>query len=81
MNTNLQKNCSTHFNKNTVRKLTFIQKIKLFFYKNKWSKSDKYCPRCGNEYLGRMSSLQLKYCPECHFWFPWKLKYNQKRVI
>jgi NADH pyrophosphatase NudC (nudix superfamily) len=81
MNTNLQSNCAAHFNKNHEYKPTLIQKIKYFLFKNTWAQSIKYCPRCGNQQLGEMRSLQLKFCPECHYWFPWKLDKNQKGLL
>jgi hypothetical protein len=37
------------------------------------------CPRCGNENLALMRTLDLKYCV-CGQWMSWKLKAGQKAV-
>jgi len=81
MNNNLQGNCAAHFNKGNIRPLTLYQRIKLFFFGSRWARSTKYCPRCGNTKLGEMPSLRLKTCPDCHYWFAWKLAKNQKPTL
>jgi hypothetical protein len=81
MNKNLQGNCLTHFNKNSDYKPTFWQKVKFYFMKSRWESSSKYCPRCGNQALGQMTSLQIKFCPDCRLWFPWKLTKGQKGLF
>ena len=55
--------------------------IKYIIFHNKWNKSTKYCPKCGNKYLGEMRSSNLKFCTKCGHWFNWKLDENQKSLL
>jgi hypothetical protein len=73
MNTNLQGNTAHHFNKNSNIPLTLLQRIKRKLMKGYWVECG-YCPRCGNKELGKMKSLQLNFCPDCYYWFPWSTK-------
>lgn len=41
----------------------------------------KQCPKCGNEALGLMRSLFLKFCPDCDTWIDWPLDEGQRPLL
>jgi hypothetical protein len=41
----------------------------------------KICPNCSNRDLVRLSTLNLKFCPDCHTWIPWKLSEGQQPIV
>lgn len=42
-----------------------IKNVRYWLFHKKWQSSTKYCPQCGNTYLGEMPSLKLKVCQDC----------------
>ena len=50
-------------------------------FMSNYNNKHKYCPKCGNKYLGEMRSLNLKFCTKCGHWFNWKLDENQKSLL
>jgi endogenous inhibitor of DNA gyrase (YacG/DUF329 family) len=41
----------------------------------------KICPKCGNDKLVLLTSLQLKICPDCNTQIPWYLDEGQKPLF
>ena len=41
----------------------------------------QHIAQCGNESLGLMRTLHLKFCPVCDSWIIWQLKKGQKALL
>lgn len=41
----------------------------------------QHVAQCGNEWLGLLHTLNLKYCPDCHAWVSWRLDSGQKALL
>jgi len=41
----------------------------------------QHVKQCGNESLGLMRTLHLKFCPECDSWIIWALDKGQKALL
>lgn len=39
------------------------------------------CPKCGNTWLLRLSSLRMKLCTDCNTVIPWELKDKQPPLV
>lgn len=43
--------------------------------------STKKCPKCGNEELSKLRSLNKKICTDCEIEIPWFLEEDQKSLL